>query len=90
MTGAKKKSLETNNSPAAPEPNPDSKAPRTLTVCLVGGVEQTRLELTHFWSVWMRDGGSLWQNHLNYPGSSALAITIKATPTQTHFKRNNS
>ena len=32
----------------------------------------------------------LWQNHLNYPGSSALAITIKATPTQTHFKWNNS
>jgi hypothetical protein len=32
----------------------------------------------------------LWQNHLNYPGSSALAITIRATSTQTHFKRNNS
>ena len=32
----------------------------------------------------------VWQNHLNYPGSSALAITIKATSTQTHFKRNNS
>ena len=32
----------------------------------------------------------LWQNHLNYSGSSAQAITIKATPTQTHFKRNNS
>ena len=32
----------------------------------------------------------LWQNHLNYPGSSAQAITIKATPAQTHFKRNNS
>ena len=32
----------------------------------------------------------LWQNHLNYPGSSALAITIKAIPTQTHFKWNNS
>ena len=32
----------------------------------------------------------LWQNHQNYPGSSALAITIKATPTQTHFKWNNS
>ena len=32
----------------------------------------------------------VWQNHLIYPGSSALAITIKATPTQTHFKRNNS
>ena len=32
----------------------------------------------------------LWQNHLNYSGSSALAITIKATPTQTHFKWNNS
>ena len=27
-------------------------------------------------------GYQLWQNHLNYPGSSALAITIKATPTQ--------
>ena len=35
-------------------------------------------------------GHLVWQNHLNYPGSSALAITIKATPTQTHFKRNNS
>ena len=33
---------------------------------------------------------AVWQNHLNYPGSSALAITIKATSTQTHFKRNNS
>ena len=33
---------------------------------------------------------SVWQNHLNYPGSSALAITIKATLTQTHLKRNNS
>ena len=22
----------------------------------------------------------MWQNHLNYPGSSAQAITIKATP----------
>ena len=32
----------------------------------------------------------LWQNHLNYPGSSAQDITIKATPAQTHFKRNNS
>ena len=32
----------------------------------------------------------LWQNHLNYPSSSALAITIKATLIQTHFKRNNS
>jgi hypothetical protein len=32
----------------------------------------------------------LWQTHLNYPGSSALAITIKATPTQTPFKQNNS
>ena len=32
----------------------------------------------------------MWQNHLNYPGSSALAITIKATPTQTHFKQINS
>ena len=33
---------------------------------------------------------AVWQNHLNYPGSSAQAITIKATPAQTHFKRNNS
>ena len=32
----------------------------------------------------------MWQNHLNYAGSSALAITMKATPAQTHFKRNNS
>ena len=32
----------------------------------------------------------LWQNHLNYPGSSAQAIIIKATTAQTHFKRNNS
>ena len=32
----------------------------------------------------------LWQNHLNYPGSSAQAITIKVTLAQTHFKRNNS
>ena len=32
----------------------------------------------------------MWQNHLNYPGSSALAITLKATPADTHFKRNNS
>ena len=32
----------------------------------------------------------LWQNQLNYPSSSALAITIRATPTQMHFKRNNS
>ena len=32
----------------------------------------------------------LWQNHLNYPGSSAQAITLKATPAQTHFKQNNS
>ena len=24
----------------------------------------------------------MWQNHLNYPGSSAQAITIKATPAQ--------
>ena len=31
----------------------------------------------------------VWQNHLNYPGSSAIAITIKATPKQTHFKWNN-
>jgi hypothetical protein len=31
----------------------------------------------------------VWQNHLNYPGSSALAITIKSTPTQTYFKWNN-
>src|SRR6185437_7383564 len=30
---------------------------------------------------------NMWQNHLNYPGSSAQAITIKATPAQTHFKR---
>ena len=36
------------------------------------------------------EAGRLWQNHLNYPGSSAHAITIKATPAQTHFKRNNS
>jgi len=35
-------------------------------------------------------GGQVWQNHLNYPGSSAQAITIKATPVQTHFKWNNS
>jgi hypothetical protein len=33
--------------------------------------------------------GHAWQNHLNYPGSSAQAITIKATPAQMHFKRNN-
>ena len=32
----------------------------------------------------------LWQKHLNYPGSSAQAITIKATPAHTHFKWNNS
>ena len=32
----------------------------------------------------------VWQNLLNYPGSSAQAITIKATPAHTHFKRNNS
>ena len=32
----------------------------------------------------------LWQNHLNYPGSSTQAITIKATPAQTYFKWNNS
>ena len=32
----------------------------------------------------------VWQNHLNYPGSSALVITLKVTPAQTHFKRNNS
>ena len=32
----------------------------------------------------------LWQNHLNYPGSSAQAIIIKATTAQMHFKRNNS
>ena len=32
----------------------------------------------------------LWQNHLNYPGSSALAITLKAMLAQTHFKWNNS
>ena len=32
----------------------------------------------------------LWQNHLNYPDSMAQAITIKATPAHTHFKRNNS
>jgi len=38
----------------------------------------------------IQDVTALWQNYLNYPGSSALAITIKATPTQTHFKRNNS
>ena len=24
----------------------------------------------------------MWQNHLNYPDSSAQAITIKATPAQ--------
>ena len=49
----------------------------------------TTLELLQ----WKASNGlsdKLWQNHLNYPGSSALAITIKATPTQTHFKRNNS
>ena len=41
--------------------------------------------------IWPSDAKPcLWQNHLNYPGSSALAITIKATPTQTHFKQNNS
>ena len=32
----------------------------------------------------------LWLNHLNYPGSSALPITLKATPAETHFKQNNS
>ena len=32
----------------------------------------------------------VWQNHLNYSGSSAQAITIKATPAPTHFKWNNS
>ena len=32
----------------------------------------------------------VWQNRRNYPGSSAQAITIKATSAQTHFKRNNS
>ena len=32
----------------------------------------------------------VWQNRLNYPGSSAQAITNKATLAQTHFKRNNS
>ena len=32
----------------------------------------------------------LWQNHLNYPGSSAQAITIKAILAQMHIKRNNS
>jgi len=32
----------------------------------------------------------VWQNRLNYPGSSAQTITIKATLAQTHFKRNNS
>jgi len=32
----------------------------------------------------------LWQNHLNYPGSSVQGVTIKATLAQTHFKRNNS
>ena len=45
------------------------------------------------WSLRMtpsRATGFMWQNHLNYPGSSAMAITNKATPTQTHFKRNNS
>ena len=38
----------------------------------------------------LRVGYILWQNHLNYPGSSAQGITIKATLVQTHFKRNNS
>ena len=33
---------------------------------------------------------AVWQNRLNYPGSSAQTITIKATLAQTHFKRNNS
>ena len=37
-----------------------------------------------------QSGRQLWQNRLNYPGSSAQAITIKATLAQTHFKRNNS
>src|SRR6185312_3251988 len=32
-----------------------------------------------------RKRSAMWQNHLNYLGSSVLAITIKATPTQTHF-----
>jgi len=45
-------------------------------------LEETREEVTHSHRV--------SQNHLNYPGSSAQAITIKATPAQTHFKRNNS
>ena len=42
------------------------------------------------WKVFVDDDEEVWQNHLNYPGSSAQAITIKATPAQTHFKRNNS
>ena len=44
----------------------------------------------HDRNVQQRSFNIVWQNHLNYSGSSALAITIKATPTQTHFKRNNS
>ena len=55
--------------------NPDADPPGTIAVS--GGE-------------FVNTGSVLWQNHLNYPGSSALAITIKATSTQTHFKQNNS
>ena len=33
--------------------------------------------------------GSLWQNHPNQSGSSALTIIIKAIQVNTHFKRSN-
>ena len=63
-----------------------------------GSARDTRVSLTSIdmvsrlaKSCWMSTIPTvLWQNHLNYSGSSAQAITIKATPTQTHFKRNNS
>ena len=67
----------------------------------VGGIVESSGELFRRWSSarsrccrgaagGFRRLAALWQNHLNYSGSSAQGVTIKATLAQTHFKRNNS
>ena len=80
-----------NRSNPKPKPNPN---PRRRQWHLPCGLERNeggtvmsrgRGELVAASTAWV-----LWQNHLNYPGSSVQAITRKATPAQTHLKRNNS
>src|SRR6185437_2672747 len=55
--------------------------PNESKVDVVGGGEGVRVAISS------GEETQVWQNYLNYPGSSALAITLKATPAQTHFKR---